>query len=87
MTRQGAIVSEFPMGTFPAPQNLPILNRIISGMALELFPWKAGSDSGSLSTARLAMEFGREVYGLPGNATQPSSFRPNQLIKHGRLSW
>jgi DNA processing protein len=83
MTRRGAIISEFPMGTFPAPQNFPIRNRIISGMALGVVVVEGAQYSGSLITARLAMEFGREVYGVPGNATQPSSFGPNQLIKQG----
>ncbi len=81
MSKRGAIISEFPMGTFPAPQNFPIRNRIIAGMALGVVVVEGAQYSGSLITARLAMEFGREVYGVPGNATQPSSFGPNQLIK------
>jgi DNA processing protein len=71
------------MGTFPAPQNFPIRNRIIAGMALGVVVVEAAQYSGSLITARLAMEFGREVYGVPGNATQPMSFGPHQLIKQG----
>ena len=83
MEQRGAIISEFPMGTFPAPQNFPIRNRVIAGMALGVVVVEGAQYSGSLITARLAMEFGREVYGVPGNATQPSSFGPNQLIKQG----
>ena len=83
MEKRGAIVSEFPLGTFPAPQNFPIRNRVIAGMALGVVVVEGAQYSGSLITARLAMEFGREVYGVPGNATQPSSFGPNQLIKQG----
>ena len=81
--QRGVIISEFPMGTFPAPQNFPIRNRIIAGMALGVVVVEGEEYSGSLITARLAMEFGREVFGVPGNATQPSSFGPNQLIKQG----
>ena len=81
--QRGAIVSEFPLGTFPAPQNFPVRNRIIAGMALGVVVVEGAQYSGSLITARLAMEFGREVYGVPGNATQPTSFAPNQLIKQG----
>jgi len=81
--QRGAIISEFPLGTFPAPQNFPIRNRIIAGIALGVVVVEGAQYSGSLITARLAMEFGREVYGVPGNATQPSSFGPNQLIKQG----
>jgi DNA processing protein len=83
MEQRGAIISEFPMGTFPAPQNFPIRNRIIAGMGLGVVVVEGEQYSGSLITARLAMEFGREVFGVPGNATQPSSFGPNQLIKQG----
>jgi DNA processing protein len=83
MEKRGAIVSEFPLGTFPAPQNFPIRNRVIAGMALGVVVVEGAQYSGSLITARLAMDFGREVYGVPGNATQPSSFGPNQLIKQG----
>jgi DNA processing protein len=87
---RGAILSEFAMGTFPAPQNFPIRNRIIAGMALGVVVVEGAQYSGSLITARLAMEFSREVYGVPGNVTQPSSFGPNQLIKQGAklvMSW
>jgi DNA processing protein len=83
MSQRGAVISEFPLGTFAAPQNFPIRNRIIAGMALGVVVVEGQQYSGSLITARLAMEFGREVYGVPGNATQPSSFGPNQLIKQG----
>ncbi len=83
MEQRGAIISEFPIGTFPAPQNFPIRNRIIAGMGLGVVVVEGEQYSGSLITARLAMEFGREVFGVPGNATQPSSFGPNQLIKQG----
>src|SRR5580698_2501642 len=83
MQRRGAIITEFPFGTFPAPQNFPIRNRIIAGIGLGVVVVEGEQYSGSLITARLAMEFGREVFGVPGNATQPSSFGPNQLIKQG----
>jgi DNA processing protein len=83
MEKRGAMISEFPLGTFPGAQNFPIRNRIIAGMSLGVVVVEGAQYSGSLITARLAMEFGREVYGIPGNATQPSSFGPNQLIKQG----
>jgi len=84
MEKRGAIISDFAMGTFPRPQNFPIRNRIISGMAVGVVVVEGAQYSGSLITARLAMEFGREVYGVPGNATQLTSFGPNQLmIKQG----
>jgi DNA processing protein len=78
-----AIVSEFPLGTHPAPENFPVRNRIVAGMPLGVVVIEGAQYSGSLITARLAMEFGREVFGVPGNVTQPVSFAPNQLIKQG----
>jgi len=81
--QRGVIVSEFPMGTFPAPQNFPIRNRMIAGMSLGVVVVESAQYSGSLITARLAMEFGREVFAVPGNVTQPMSFGPNLLIKQG----
>jgi len=83
IAKRGVIISEFPLGTFPAPQNFPIRNRILAGMALGVVVVEGAQYSGSLITARLAMESGREVYGVPGNVTQPTSFGPNQLIKQG----
>src|SRR6202795_3320793 len=80
---RGAIVSEFPLGTHPAPENFPVRNRIVAGMPLGVGVVGGAQYSGSLITARLAMEFGREVFGVPGNVTQPVSFAPNQLIKQG----
>ncbi|HWF39735.1 MAG TPA: DNA-processing protein DprA [Candidatus Acidoferrales bacterium] len=83
IVQKGLLISEFPMGTFAAPQNFPIRNRIIAGMALGVVVVEGAQYSGSSITARLAMEFGREVYGVPGNATEPMSFGPNTLIKQG----
>jgi DNA processing protein len=80
---RGAILSEFPTRTHPAPENFPVRNRIVAGMPLGVVVVEGAEHSGSLITARLAMEFGREVFGVPGNVTQPVSFAPNQLIKQG----
>ncbi len=77
----GAIVTELPTGSPPMPQNFPVRNRIIAGLALGTVVVEGTEHSGSLITARLAMEFGREVYGVPGNASQPASYGPNHLIK------
>lgn len=81
--KRGAIVTEFPLGTHPAPENFPVRNRIVAGMGLGVIVVQGAQYSGSLITSRLAMEFGREVYGIPGNVTEPMSFAPNQLIKQG----
>ena len=80
---RGAIVSEFPIGSHPAPENFPVRNRIIAGMPIGVIIVEGKQYSGSLITARLAMEFGREVFGVPGNVTQDVSFAPNLLIKQG----
>jgi len=80
---RGAILSEFPLGTHPAPENFPIRNRIVAGMPLGAIIIEGAQYSGSLITARLAMEFGREVFGVPGNVTQAVSFAPDLLIKQG----
>src|SRR5437016_2031165 len=80
---RGAIISEFPLRTHPAPENFPVRNRIVAGMPLGVVIVEGAQYSGSLITARLAMEFGREVFGVPGNVTQAVSFAPNQLIKQG----
>src|SRR5581483_7915476 len=71
------------MGTYPAPENFPVRNRMVAGMALGVIVVQGAQYSGSLITSRLAMEYGREVFGVPGNVTEPESFAPNQLIKQG----
>jgi DNA processing protein len=81
--KRGAIISEFPLGAYPAPENFPVRNRIVAGMALGAIVVQGAQYSGSLITARLAMEFGREVFGVPGNITEGASFAPNQLVKQG----
>ena len=79
----GAVVTEFPLGTFPAPQNFPIRNRIISGLAIGVLVIEAGEYSGTRVTARCALEQGRDVYAVPGNVTNKQAWGPNTLIKQG----
>lgn len=83
IAEHGALVTEFPLATPPASQNFPFRNRVISGLALGVMVVEGAERSGSLITARLAYEQGRDVFAVPGNITSAKSFGPNYLIKDG----
>ncbi|MGB7189460.1 MAG: DNA-processing protein DprA, partial [Acidobacteriaceae bacterium] len=79
----GSILSELPLGTFPAPQNFPKRNRILSGMSVGVLVIEAAEYSGTRVTARCALEQNRDVFAVPGNVTTKNAWGPNTLIKQG----
>ena len=83
ITEQGALISEYPLGTRPRPENFPRRNRIMSGLSLGVLVTEASKTSGAMITAHLALEQNREVLAIPGSILSPASSGTNHLIQEG----
>lgn len=81
----GCVVAEMPPGTQPQASHFPRRNRIISGLSLGVVVVEASLKSGSLITARMAADQGREVFAVPGHPADPRAKGPNDLIRHGAV--
>lgn len=80
---QGALVSEYPLGTRPQKEHFPLRNRIMSGISLGVLVIEGDVDSGAMITAKWALEQNREVFAVPGSILSPTSTGTNRLIKEG----
>lgn len=80
----GSLISPFSLGTLPEPYNFPIRNEIVAGISKGTLVTESAEKSGTLITVRLALDFGRDVFAIPGDITKATSIGTNSLIRDGQ---